>query len=107
MREEYTLAKIKALISEFANDASVNELSALLEIAAFANTEYNQKLLSHENKEFYVVADMIVDDNYVYQDESEILFVNEGLATKFTEVEANEMVNCMNALEARKVKVEE
>lgn len=41
--------KIKNLISEIANEASVSDLPVLLEIAAFANTEYNQKLFSHVN----------------------------------------------------------
>lgn len=43
------LEQIKNLISKFANEASDKELSMLLEIAAFANTEYNQKLSSHVN----------------------------------------------------------
>ena len=46
------LEQIKNLISKFANEASDKELSMLLEIAAFANTEYNQKLFSHVNNEW-------------------------------------------------------
>lgn len=51
MTKENKLAQIKSLISEFANEASENELSVLLEIAALANTEYNQKLFSHVQDE--------------------------------------------------------
>ena len=39
------LEEIKSLISKFANEASEKELSMLLEIAAFSNTEYNRNLL--------------------------------------------------------------
>lgn len=51
MTKESKLTQIKSLISEFANEASENELSVLLEIAALANTEYNQKLFSRINDE--------------------------------------------------------
>ncbi|MBJ7694034.1 hypothetical protein C6P08_03940 [Weissella confusa] len=44
MTKENKLAQIKSLISEYANEASENELSVLLEIAALANTEYNKIL---------------------------------------------------------------
>lgn len=44
MTNEKKLAQIKSLVSEFANEATENELSALLEIAAFSNAEYNKVL---------------------------------------------------------------
>lgn len=44
MENEKKLVQIKSLISKFANEATENELSALLEIAAFSNAEYNKVL---------------------------------------------------------------
>lgn len=43
MENEKKLVQIKNLINQLANEASDDELSALLEIAAFANTEYNRR----------------------------------------------------------------
>lgn len=45
MTKENKVAQIKSLISEYANEASENELSVLLEIAALANTEYNKRVI--------------------------------------------------------------
>lgn len=102
------------LINETGGPSLITELTDELEAA---NTSITQDVLAEwylghvefvpkKEQLFYVVAEMIVDDNYVYKDESEILFVNDGLATKFTEMEADEIVSGMDVLKARKVKVE-